>query len=266
MIPIVAQAEERNTYLLTYAAPITRKMLQFNNLQYFTIPALPRDWCAPQWLKTEMGLFAGRLYFEWNEYPHLAKYLATAGSDETPGDKDWTFVEAESDAGPCDSGESSKNDQPLVREQLTKPFVKTPLIFMQEWLAVRRRGQDFAHTPMGHVTQSKQLYADHPFFRQALQEESSHLARPIVRAAAHVDGPDEVIYEAGIEDIPLADGDSDSTDESEIEYGDDELYLSEEEDNSDESRHPTSSGGEGQKGPTTKHRVKGRPSRGKKGK
>jgi hypothetical protein len=85
-----------------------------------------------------------------------------------------------------------------------------------------------------------------------------------MRVTADNAGPDEVVYEAGIEDIPLADDDSDSTDESEIEYGDDELYPSEEEDNSDESRHQTSSGGEGQKG--SKHRVKGKPSRGKKGK
>jgi hypothetical protein len=238
-------------------------MLQFNDLRYFTIPTLPRDWLAPQWLKTELGLFAGRLYFEWDEYQHLARYFATADSDMTPDDQDWTFIDARNRSGSHGSNESSGDDQGADQKQLAKPFVKNPLIFMQEWLAVRRRGQDFAHTPMGYITQSKQLYSDHPFFRQAPQEESGRLARPTVRVTANHDDPDEVVYEAGIEDIPLADDDSDSMDESEIEYGDDELYPSEVEDTSDESRHYTSSGGEGHKGP--KQRAKGRSSRGKKG-
>ena len=28
-------------------------------------------------------------------------------------------------------------------------FLRKPLTFLQEWLAIRRKQQDFAHTPMG---------------------------------------------------------------------------------------------------------------------
>jgi hypothetical protein len=38
------------------------------------------------------------------------------------------------------------------------------LTFMQEWLSLRRKGQDFAQTPMGYICQGKVLKADHPFF------------------------------------------------------------------------------------------------------
>ncbi len=68
VIPIVGRAGSRSpTHLVVYAAPITRKMQQFNELQYFSVPPLPRTWSAPGWLKVELGIFAGRLYFGWDE-------------------------------------------------------------------------------------------------------------------------------------------------------------------------------------------------------
>lgn len=38
-------------HLVTYNAPVTRKMLHFNDLKYFAHPSLPDDWVAPLWLK-----------------------------------------------------------------------------------------------------------------------------------------------------------------------------------------------------------------------
>jgi len=66
-------------YLITYAAPVTRRMLHFNQLDYYTIPALASNIEAPVWLRVELGLFAGRLYIEWDEYYKLLEYL---GLDE----------------------------------------------------------------------------------------------------------------------------------------------------------------------------------------
>ena len=63
------------TYLLTYAAPVTRNMLHFNALHYYAIPELPRGWRAPSWLMIELGIFAGRLYFEYEEYGDLHTFL-----------------------------------------------------------------------------------------------------------------------------------------------------------------------------------------------
>jgi hypothetical protein len=68
-----------SVHLIIYAAPVTRRMLHFNQLDYYAMPVLPTDFKAPVWLRVEMGLFAGRLYLEWDEYYQLLEYL---GLDE----------------------------------------------------------------------------------------------------------------------------------------------------------------------------------------
>lgn len=62
-------------HLIVYAAPVTRKMLHFNNLTYYAIPPLPASFEAPDWLKIELGIFSGRLYFDWNEYAAILEYV-----------------------------------------------------------------------------------------------------------------------------------------------------------------------------------------------
>lgn len=119
LLQIVRSTPSSPTHMLTYAAPITRKMIHFNNLNYYSTPALTATWKAPGWLSAELGIFAGRTYFAYTEYAELCKVLGN------------------SDA----KGESDK-------------FTKKPLSFLQEWIAVRRKEQDFTHTPMGHVCNS----------------------------------------------------------------------------------------------------------------
>ncbi|KAB5582293.1 hypothetical protein GE09DRAFT_1197755 [Coniochaeta sp. 2T2.1] len=143
LFPVVRNTNPANTVLMTYAAPVTRRMLHFNNLDYYTIPALPKGWRAPDDLKVQLGMLAGRLYFEWDEYPYLAKVNGVEGANE-----------------------SHQSNGHAHSQPSTKLFIPSPLTFMQEWLAVRRRGQDVANTPMGFITQGKPLSGDHPFFRQ----------------------------------------------------------------------------------------------------
>ena len=50
---------------------------------------------------------------------------------------------------------------------------KNPLAFLHDWLAIRRKGQEFLHTPMGFVCQDKPLTANHPFFHQHNDEDES---------------------------------------------------------------------------------------------
>ena len=49
-------------------------------------------------------------------------------------------------------------------EVKTPTFSEKPLEFLHEWLAVRRKGQDFTDTPMGFICQGKLLTSSHPFF------------------------------------------------------------------------------------------------------
>ena len=144
-------------HLITYASSVTRLMLPFSNLAFFSLPPLPPGWVAPQWLKIELGLLSGRLYFDWQEYEALCEYFNAHnelamddrdGGEEGPDGEDGDTLKVQTR-----DGNSSKH-----------MFCARPLMFLQEWLAMRRSGQDIVHTPMGFLTQGKSLQANHPFF------------------------------------------------------------------------------------------------------
>ncbi|KAL1792497.1 hypothetical protein ACET3X_009004 [Alternaria dauci] len=155
LIPIMQEQQQAllndgSVHLIVYAAPVTRRMLQFNQLDYYAMPALPTNFEAPIWLRVEMGLFAGRLYLEWDEYYLLLEYL---GLDEN-----------------------------LSQHPEKDAFAKKPLTFVHEWLALRRKGQDFEHTPMGFVTAGKPLTENHPFFRKLAHGDDPALRQHVARA------------------------------------------------------------------------------------
>lgn len=180
-LSLVQDAPEALTHLLTYAAPVTRKMLHFNNLTFYAVPSLPTGWKPPPWLTIELGIFAGRLYFEYDEYSDMRKYLGcrqdnSARVDEpredamSPTNK---LHEPDMDGARDSVEEEEKETETSTGQQVQKSFTAKPLVFLQEWLAMRRKGQDFTHTPMGHVCQGKTLAASHPFFKNRLENGGS---------------------------------------------------------------------------------------------
>ncbi|OJJ45284.1 hypothetical protein ASPZODRAFT_99177 [Penicilliopsis zonata CBS 506.65] len=150
------------THLLTYSAPATRGMLPFNSLKYYAIPPLPASWKAPTWLAIELGILAGRLYFSFSEYANICNYLRIETREET-GRKDGDVMMLSDDEEGFEGGSPKKKGT----------FTAKPLSFLQKWLSVRRKGQDFVHTPMGYVCQGKLLTESHPFFGGAVQREES---------------------------------------------------------------------------------------------
>ncbi|KAM0217473.1 hypothetical protein ACHAQD_007453 [Fusarium lateritium] len=207
------------THLLVYSAPITRKMLQFNDLTFHSIPPLPSDWKAPCWLQNELGIYAGRLYFEWSEYEDMCALMGiqegAVGDDE--------MVTGEIKDGPMDDEPIAKV-KPESHKQLQdeSKLAQNPLTFLQEWLAVRRRGQDFAHSPMGFVSQGKRLQGDHIFFKQAEHAIGSGDLAPLPLAAASVEKNDRDDGYYGVDDMGANEaGDSDASDDD-IEYDESE--------------------------------------------
>ena len=120
-------------------------MLHLNRLDYYAIPSLPDGWVAPEWLVVEVGMFAGKLFFDYSEYSTILAYLGYQ-------------------PGAMDAAASKTNQEHLPRDSAT--FTTKPLTFIHEWLTIRRRGQEILHTPMGYVCQGRLLTEDHPFFRQ----------------------------------------------------------------------------------------------------
>ncbi|KUL85151.1 hypothetical protein ZTR_06218 [Talaromyces verruculosus] len=117
-----------------------KKMLHFDTLTYYALPGLPSGWTSPSWLAFELGILAGRLYFNYSDYDLLLEYIGVVENNES------------------DSQGSSSSD--------AQAHSKNTLAFLNEWLATRRQGQDITHTPMGYVCQGRKLRSDHPFFMQ----------------------------------------------------------------------------------------------------
>ncbi|GME37769.1 P-loop containing nucleoside triphosphate hydrolase [Neofusicoccum parvum] len=218
LIPLVRKAKKPVTYLLTYATPVTRKMLHFNNLTYYSIPTTPPDWKAPDWMKIELGLLAGRLYFEFDEFSGMTKYLGLREDDAVASD-DAVDVPSHADAELLDDGDVPEQTGDFIKHngtaETTAPagFTAKPLTFLQEWLAVRRKGQDFTHTPMGYVCQGKPLNAKHPFFAKVVEEPSMPAVLGQQRGAgAAVNG------DGGVVDEEDEDDDYDGLDEEDLWY------------------------------------------------
>ena len=138
-------------YMITYAAAVTRRMLPFNHLSYFSIPRLPADWKAPLWLRIEVNLFAGQLYFDFDDYKHICTYLGIQQPSQYTEKRNAWGIDA---AGASDS------------QSITTPRLYTakPLAFLQDWLAMRRKGQDLAYTPIGYIIHSKIVSPELHFF------------------------------------------------------------------------------------------------------
>ncbi|KFA51508.1 hypothetical protein S40293_06317 [Stachybotrys chartarum IBT 40293] len=148
LIPMLRGAGKTGVSLLTYAAPVTKSMWLFNTLTYFTMPTREKTPTFPQWLSIEIGILAGRLYFDYSEYASLLAWLG------------------------IDREAKSSRDLPNGPSPETVPvarglFVDQPLKFLLEWLTYRRQTLDIMHTPMGYVCQRRNLDSEHSFFNSA---------------------------------------------------------------------------------------------------
>ena len=245
-----ARRMHSGVHLITYASPVTRRMLPFNSLSFFSTPPLPDGWVAPAWLKTELGLLAGRLYFTWDEYEALCAFLGVVVDDNSnlgaliieeddDIDEDYEMVDEEDgvaeevlDDTMAVTVKKNREEAALRKARSSakknNSFAPRPLTFLQEWLAIRRHGQDFVHTPMGFLTQGKPLQANHPFFTEtsaATATANGGAAQPLGaghgRANSHGYGPmgdgqadyDEVDLFDGVDDMGANVGDGEGADE-----------------------------------------------------
>ena len=208
ILPRLFGMKNPQIHLLIYAAPITRSMTIFNHVNFYAVPSMSATWIAPSWLAIELLIFAGGLYFDFDLYSPLRKYLGLP-SDETDIE-DQPNDEAE-------NGEEAGSIAPPVENQNrnSASFTAKPLSFLHDWLATRRKGQDFMHTPMGHVCQGKRLHPDHPFFA-----EPGHATK----AKASTNDRSGLVSEKASTDRDFEDVGSDGDDEGgDPAYGEEEL-------------------------------------------
>lgn len=235
---IHAGRTHQHVHLVTYATPVTRSMLPFNDLSFYSIPSLPDSWIAPQWLKTELGLLAGRLYFEWDEYDALCKFFGVDEDSMESMELEEEDVHIDQVDGPGEDGQDNECHRPQqngdVTQKKIKSFSARPLTFLQEWLAVRRHGQEFVHTPMGFLTQGKPLHANHPFFggvrspspTNGVTDERKPAPYHSVRRGGAAVEEEEDVFD-GVDDMGANVGDDDiEGEEMEVVYDDGEYWDS----------------------------------------
>ena len=129
-----AHAKSTKTHLLTYSAPVTKKMVHFSRLDYFALPTLPKGHVVPQDITNDLGIFAGRLYMDFDECASLVAKV--------------------------------ENTRIYTRSGAPRTGLVSLLL---EWLSLRRKGQDIMHTPMGYVCQGRDLHREHPFFASVVK-------------------------------------------------------------------------------------------------
>ncbi|KAK2040736.1 hypothetical protein LZ31DRAFT_603645 [Colletotrichum somersetense] len=215
LLPIMRDATFTGaTNLIVYSAPVTRKMVHFSDLKYYSVPTLPTEWRAPAWLKIELGLYAGRLYFEWTEYDQLCDFLGI--------DQSLPLLEYLEEEG--SESDSTDNQHGSGARSAATGLTNRPLSFVQEWLASRRRGQDFLSTPMGFIAQGKMLQENHPFFRQA----TTTMTRDVLFAPIHktseepANEDDYAVVDYGVDDMGANEEADSDAHEDQIEYNDSE--------------------------------------------
>ncbi|KAH6608878.1 hypothetical protein Trco_002224 [Trichoderma cornu-damae] len=71
----LADRYESKVHLIAYAPPVTRAMVPFNHLRYYSLPQIPLEAKFPVWLKMELGILAGRLYTDYDEWQSVASYM-----------------------------------------------------------------------------------------------------------------------------------------------------------------------------------------------
>lgn len=146
LMPKLRMLDEPQVWLLSYAAPVTKSMQPFNTFSFFTVPSQKKRHRLPGWLSLEVGIVAGRLYFDYHEYKPILRWLGV--QEETENAHSALAVSLEAQCGLC---------------------IEQPLKFLLEWLMYRRETQDITHTPMGFVTQRRILKSDHSFFISATE-------------------------------------------------------------------------------------------------
>ena len=169
ILPMVRDRKPAFTHLITYAAPVTKAMLPFDTLRFFTVPALPKRWQAPTWLVRDLGIYAGRLYFDFKGesravYQALGLPPPPTSSSTEEGSSSVELTKQMDLWQELPFGDLAQNDEAAAaaeeEEEYAKkaaPFCQNPLLFMQEWLAIRRKGQDFSQSMMGQLLRGVRL-------------------------------------------------------------------------------------------------------------
>ncbi|QSZ29330.1 hypothetical protein DSL72_003844 [Monilinia vaccinii-corymbosi] len=133
--------------LSIYSPRLSLSLQSFESLNIHAIPSLPSSWTIPP-IVMQLNLFAGQLYLRsYDEYIRLCQFLGLCY--RPPGDD----VEVA-----CDNYvtvPSRLSFDPVMKEAC--PFKESPVAFLKQVFALRRKGQSFKDTHMGRILNGELL-------------------------------------------------------------------------------------------------------------
>lgn len=144
--------------LHVFSAKTTKSMPSLERLTYCSIPSgfKPEPTVAQ---RIQLNLFSGSLYLEdWSDYKFLCSFLGTASRQPREG----IIVQMD---GFIDITERSK-----LGINGVSPFLKSPIPFLLQIIAMRRRGNSFEQSHLGRILHGKLLQReDFPGFEDDVE-------------------------------------------------------------------------------------------------
>lgn len=133
--------------LHTFAPRLNKAMASFNDMNFYTVNSTPDDKpCSPSAVR-DLNLFAGSLYLEnESEYESLRHFLGLVSQTRRAGE-----ISVASD------GFVAPNIRQTIGWPEYCPFNNSPLPFLKGVYTLRRNGQGFAQTHMGHLLEGRAL-------------------------------------------------------------------------------------------------------------
>ncbi|KAJ3738424.1 hypothetical protein DFH05DRAFT_1454964 [Lentinula detonsa] len=140
LLPAIRESKVVNLHM--YSPRTRREMRTFEDLKFFCIPPLQSSWSSPDSLIiSQLNLFSGQLYFaNYDVYRNLCAFLGLG-------------THFEGTAGPV-----VDSDGFVIEIFYTGcPFVFSPVLFLRELTALRRKGNKYLSTHMGKIVHGRFL-------------------------------------------------------------------------------------------------------------
>ncbi|TDL21941.1 hypothetical protein BD410DRAFT_770925 [Rickenella mellea] len=147
--------QSKNVHLHIYTPRVTQAMKSCEDLKFYCIPPLPTNWNFPEPTTSiiQLNLFAGQLYHaDFRAYVGMCEFLGVYTADFQNLFED---VKVQID---CDGFVSL--DQRMEVGWKLSPFTRSPVPFVKELFALRRKGANFLPTHMGKILHGKFLTED----------------------------------------------------------------------------------------------------------
>ncbi|KAG9568088.1 hypothetical protein KCU71_g3382, partial [Aureobasidium melanogenum] len=139
--------KSRKTALHTFAPRVNKAMVSFSDLSFYTLTSNSSVRPFSAGAVRALNLFAGSLYLgSKSKYEALRGTLGLVSQQSITQD-----INVQSD------GFVDPEDRRKIRSLRSCPFSKSPVPFLKEVIMLRRNGQEFDHTHMGHLLGGKEL-------------------------------------------------------------------------------------------------------------